>query len=85
MIVAEGPAYEEAEADKMAPVRRFPEAKRGKTVKDRRVITSSMVLGSATEECSWPMRFAGTCYRYSKNAMPQPVRTTANSGASLNF
>src|SRR5690606_39846515 len=48
-------------------------------------MTSSMPLSSGAEWNAEPSRLAGTIRQYSKNAIPQLTRITANSGEDLYF
>src|SRR5665213_1450983 len=55
------------------------------TPKTLSVMTSWMTLSWSGVNVFEPMRFAGTCRQYSKNAMPQLMRMTFHSGTDLNL
>ncbi len=55
------------------------------TANTSRVITSCMPLSCGAESTTLPRRLAGTCRQYSKKAMPQLTRMTANNGDDQSF
>src|SRR5208283_5985339 len=56
-----------------------------KTTNTDSVMISWMIFNCDAEYTELPQRLAGTCSRYSKNAMPQLTRMTSSSGLVLNF
>src|SRR5690606_23023121 len=49
------------------------------------VIASCITFNSTTKTCPEPIRLAGTCRQYSKDAMPHIARITTPSGDDLYF
>lgn len=49
------------------------------------VITSCMIFNCASENCVAPIRLAGTCNRYSNNAMPHEINAAIHHGLLVKF
>ena len=49
------------------------------------VMTYCMILSCASENCVAPIRFAGTCNKYSNSAMPQLISAATHHGLLARF